>query len=299
VATFFLFVGVSYASPASFYQDWSDGQAELSGYQLEQPRYGQMRAGQAILIYVTEPFSRKKRVKVDRYDPTNPDHFIALKLNFVRRFQTGVYDYAVMTSLFADPGQSMRTVKQTFSSQEWCGQVYEELLFDAKAVQIDTRSYFEGESERTILKTIDASTIDSLWITARGLTTGGPKAAAGVKDMIGSSVIRRLQHLPPRIFSSQARWLAAPTRVKTRAGEFEVKTLVYTRQDQIQCRLDVELAKPYRIIGWRCADGERATLTGSTRLAYWTRARLGDESLLKDLGLAPMSPETPSLSPAK
>ena len=292
-------LGVSYASPAAFYKDWSDGQAEVSGFQLQQPRYGQMRDGQAVLIYVTEPFSKKRRVKVDRYDPTNPDHFIALKLNFVRRFQTGVYDYAVMTSLFADPRQSMRPVKQTFSSQEWCGQVYEELLFDPKKVQVDTRSYFEGESQRTTLAVTDAVTIDALWMTARGLTAGGPTGAKTATEMIGSSVIRRLQHRPPRVFSAQARWLETPTNVETKAGTFRVKTLVFQRQDRVQCRLEVELATPYRIIGWRCADGERASLTGSKRIAYWTRARLGDERLLIDLGLAPMSPKTPEPAPTK
>ncbi|MBV71442.1 MAG: hypothetical protein CMH52_08825 [Myxococcales bacterium] len=294
-----LALGISHASPNHFYAGWSDGQAELSGYALQQPRYGQMRHGQAVLIYVTEPFSHRRKVKVDRYDPADPDHFVALKLNFIRRFQTGVYDYAIMTSLFADPRQSMRTVKQTFSSQEWCGQVYEELIFDTEDVKVDTRSYFEGESQRATLKANRAMSVDGLWLAARGLTTGGPNGVTLARDMIGSSIIRRLKHLPPRVFAAQPRWLGPVSTMKTRAGEFKIKTLTFTRQDQVQCQLNVELAKPHRIIGWHCTDGERATLLGSTRLAYWTHARLGDETLLKDLGLAPMAPKTPELSPIK
>ena len=76
-----IFCTPAHADVSAFWQTWSDGQAEVSGYRLVQPRYGQSRTGHAVLIYVTEPFSRKKKVKVDRYTPNNPDHFTVLKLN--------------------------------------------------------------------------------------------------------------------------------------------------------------------------------------------------------------------------
>ena len=286
-------LGVSHASPADFYGTWSDGQAEIAGYQLKEFRYGQVRDGQAVLIYVTEPFSRARGVKVDGYDPKNPDHFIALKLNIIKRFQTGIYDYSIMTSLFADPQDGMQPVKQTFSSQEWCGHVYEELKFDAKGVEVDTRSYFDGETTKTNLRSGRTATLDSLWIIARGLTTGGPSGVTFTQSFLGSSTTRRLRHLPVQIFPAQPRWIQKPTNVTTRAGDFNVKTLVFNRQSGVECQMHIETNAPYRVIGWRCNDGEQATLTGSTRLAYWTRARLGDERLLKGLGLTPMSPETP------
>ena len=68
---------------------WEDGQAELSGYSLKQPRYGQIREGSAVLIFVTETFSESARVKADpgRHPPA--DEFPAMKLNVVKDFQTG------------------------------------------------------------------------------------------------------------------------------------------------------------------------------------------------------------------
>ena len=75
-----------------FWRYWSDSKAELNGYRFVQPRYGQLREGRAVLVFVTEPFSRSKKVKVDRYDRNNPDHTMVLNLNDVRKFQTGVYD---------------------------------------------------------------------------------------------------------------------------------------------------------------------------------------------------------------
>src|SRR6266545_4351728 len=82
-----------FAADPDFDSYWHDGKAELDGYKFTISRYGQSRKGQGVLVYVTEPFSESKRVKVD--DPTkNPaDTFDAFKLNAVRDFQTGIYDY--------------------------------------------------------------------------------------------------------------------------------------------------------------------------------------------------------------
>lgn len=48
-----------FATPAVasdiFWEHWSDGRAELSGYDLVQPRYGEKRHGRAVLVFVTEP----------------------------------------------------------------------------------------------------------------------------------------------------------------------------------------------------------------------------------------------------
>ena len=115
------------ASDPAFGTYWHDGKAELDGYRYTVTRYGRERRGHAVAVYVTEPFSRSLRVKVD--DPSrNPkDTFDVLKLNLIRDFQTGIYDYNTMTSLFVRSGD-FEPVKLSFVSTEWCGNVYEELL---------------------------------------------------------------------------------------------------------------------------------------------------------------------------
>src|SRR5438132_1578564 len=85
---------------AKFDQYWGDQKAELSGYDLAQPRYGQLRKGVAITIFVTEPFSNSLRVKADSGKHADADVFPVLKLNLVEDFATGIYDYNVMTSVF-------------------------------------------------------------------------------------------------------------------------------------------------------------------------------------------------------
>src|SRR5688572_25287753 len=102
VAVLALCTGVAARSAAAdpFWSAWGDGKAELDGYRLVQPRYGTVRKGHAVLIFVTEDFSDSLRVKADPGKHPASDVYPVLKLNAVRRFQTGIYDYSVLTSTF-------------------------------------------------------------------------------------------------------------------------------------------------------------------------------------------------------
>jgi hypothetical protein len=42
---------------------WYAGEAEITSYELEQARYGEIRKGHAVLIYVTEEFSTRDTSK--------------------------------------------------------------------------------------------------------------------------------------------------------------------------------------------------------------------------------------------
>src|SRR5947209_7611453 len=116
----------SSARADEFWKFWGDGKAELDGYALTEPRYGAPREGKAVLIFVTEDFSDSLRVKADPGKHPPSDVFPVLKLNFVRKFQTGIYDYSVLTSTFARTElPAWPVVKVSFSAQEWCGHVYQ------------------------------------------------------------------------------------------------------------------------------------------------------------------------------
>src|SRR6187200_267043 len=67
-----------------FWKHWGDGKAELDGYALTQPRYGQLRQGTAVLVFVTDDFSDSARVKADPGKHPASDVRPVLKLNFVR-----------------------------------------------------------------------------------------------------------------------------------------------------------------------------------------------------------------------
>ena len=128
----------------TFEAHWQDGKAELAGYRYHVTRYGEPRTGTAVMITVTEPFRESKRVKADDANANPADVFEALKVNLVRKFQTGIYDYDTMVSAFCR-SRDFSPVKVSFSAAEWCGQVYEEIAFEPHRVTDLVRSYFEDE----------------------------------------------------------------------------------------------------------------------------------------------------------
>jgi len=78
---------LSAASPDNaFRQYWYAGKAELTRYALEQARYGEIHKGDAVLVFVTEPFLIDKQVKYEFGD--NSKAVSVLKLNLVKKFFT-------------------------------------------------------------------------------------------------------------------------------------------------------------------------------------------------------------------
>ena len=132
-----------------FWAHWGDGKAELNGYRLTQPRYGAPRAGTAVFIFVTEDFSDSLRVKADAGKHPAADVYPVMKLNAVRDFQTGIYDYNVLTSTFLRVAAGWPVAKVSCSSQEWCGHVYHQIVPRAGRISGLFHSYFDGEADGT------------------------------------------------------------------------------------------------------------------------------------------------------
>ena len=141
---------------------WYAGTAEITSYKLSQERYGELREGTAVNIFVTEDFLPKVQVKADGQSPNN---IPVLKLNSTKKYITGIYPYSVMTSSFSPVQTKDHALKVTHSMQEWCGQVYVQLNHD-KNFKILSHSYFEGEADQEIVlpKTLLES---DLWSTIR------------------------------------------------------------------------------------------------------------------------------------
>src|SRR5205823_4959911 len=109
-----------------FRKYWQQGKGEITRYKLVQSRYGELHDGDAVLIFVTEPFSRSKQVKLDDWEHAGSDLVEVLKLNFTKKFVTGIYPYSLMLSIFT-PVDASHTLKTSMTGQEWCGQVFSQL----------------------------------------------------------------------------------------------------------------------------------------------------------------------------
>ena len=137
------------AAPVSgqdFWAHWGDGKAEVNGYSLTQPRYGAKRSGTAVYVFVTEDFSDSLRVKADKGGHPEGDVKPVMQLNAVRDFSTGIYDYNVMTSTFLRTKPGWPVSKVSFSSQEWCGHVWHQIVPREGRVDSVSHSYFDGEA---------------------------------------------------------------------------------------------------------------------------------------------------------
>lgn len=274
------------AAAQDFSAHWHDGKAEMDGYRLAVSRYGQERAGYAVMIYVTEPFSESKRVKVDDHTKNPADTFDALKLNLVRDFQTGIYDYNTMVSVFVR-SSNFEPVKISFSSAEWCGHVYSELLYDETKIRVAQYSYFEDETATRILpRPAGVVSEDNLFIVLRGLR--GDYLQPGESrtvDYLPGVFFSRLTHREMNMVKATIARRGQPEIVDVPAGGFS--TIVYDVTTESRNGVFyVEDAYPHRIVRWELSPDIRGELTGSNRLEYWKLNGEGDEKWLESLGVA-------------
>jgi len=278
-----------FALPAvaeDFSKHWHDGKAELSGYALEVTRYGQLRTGTAVMIYVTEPFSDSRRVKVDDHTKNAADVVDVMKLNLVRDFQTGIYDYNTMVSVFSRTSD-FAPLKVSFSSAEWCGHVYSEMRFDPGRVSGVYHSYFEGESGEVALDSPQGGVSeDNLFILLRGLRGDflAPGASRTVPFLPGA-FYTRLSHQPLRWTQATIEREAETQSVTVPAGAFRAMLYDVRSGDGRAGQFWVEEAWPHRIVKWSLPPDLSGELLGTKRLEYWKLNAEGDARHLAEIGL--------------
>lgn len=276
--------GILPAAPLGEY--WYRGEAELTSYTLEQARYGEVHPGHAVLIFVTEDFSRSKQVKLDAPARAGADATKVLKLNFTKKFTTGVYPYSMMTSVFTpidDPGVAL---KVTTSSQEWCGHSFTQLNRTEGGYRVTEQSYFESEGDRTV-ELDGALTEDALWtqirIDPQSLPTGPVRLIPGTK-------FQRLSHQP---------WRVADAEASLTRDEDDSTLSVYTvTYPSLRRTLSIRFrtAAPHEIESFeessdsgRSSGGGRLVTRGTRNkrimLDYWNRHDLADAKIRARLGL--------------
>jgi hypothetical protein len=257
---------------------WFDNQAEISSYQLSQARYGELREGKAVLLFVTEPFSPKHFAKADNHAKGNVQ---VLKMNFTKNFVTGIYPYSMMTSTFYPMDGSASSLKISSSSQEWCGHTYMEMK-NQGIFHFDIRSYFQGENQKKTVK--NAFLEDDVWSVIKLHPSGLP---VGKFSMVPSFFYLRLLHRETKAYTCYGKWI--------KGQEFHQYQLFYP---ELQRTLTIDFSPdfPYQIQGWTevCPDGlgkankmteTKATLLRTMKTAYWQQNSNAFLPLRDSLGL--------------
>jgi len=259
---------------------WYNGEAEISSYELKQGRYGEIREGKAALVFVTEPFSPSKNTKSDR---ASSDDVSVLKLNFTKKFNTGVYPYSMMTSSFFPFENGKHSLKVSSSSQEWCGHTYMELK-NKKSFEVQVNSYFEGESSNNT-KLEKAIIEDDIWSMIRLQPEALPK---GKQQVIPSFFYLRLLHKELKSYTCEME----VTKLDAQLNNYSLKFLEIDGQVDIQ----FEASFPHKIISWKesyssgfGSKKQRLETSGqlikSIKSDYWNKNSNADGGLRDTLGL--------------
>ena len=283
----------------NFWSHWGDSRAELNSYKLELPRYGENREGSTVLIYVTEDLGKQSQVKVDR--PLAKGQKVkVLKLNQTRRFVTGIYDYAVMLSVFSPlsaweiGGQSYPVatpIKLSMSSSEWCGNFYQQINARPEGYINQVHSYFDGEGDSLSTLAADSSLIfeDNLLVRVRELLQ---PFTGGAYQMLSSTLYSRFSHEAIKKVTAEIKREVLTNKVSTVLGDLPA-VLYSVKTPQRAYKIWVENQHARRILKWhvKFLTGEkglteRATLLSSFRSQYWTENHLKNKNLRAKLKLS-------------
>ncbi len=266
---------------------WYAGAGELNHYDLEQVRYGEKRNGEAVLVYVTEDFLLGQQVKKEYGDLPSVS---VLKLNMMKKFVTGIYDYSLMTSVFTPMEYTKHpaTLKSTFSGQDWCGQSFTQMNLRGRELQYQVRSYFQNEGDTTV--TIPATYVEEdIWTRARIEPQMLP---LGKINMVPSHEYLRLRHEDLKPAKAEAT-LYLQVNDSEENREFYVYTLKYPELGR-SLKLTIQSSFPFKILAWEEVQfydqpnkkqTTTATLTHTQLRAYWQENGVKNESLRDSLGI--------------
>ena len=266
----------------TFGKYWHAGKAELSRYVLKQERYGEVHEGEAVLIFVTEPFLADKQVKHEHGElPSVP----IIKLNHARRFYTGIYPYNVLTSVFSPEDSTHEIpIKVSSSIQEWCGHAYTQFNNRTEHWQMTQHSYFQDEADSQVELPI-AQMEDHLFIRLRQ----DPKILpVGSFKMIPALHYLRFKHIKAQAYNAVG---------KLEEGEHKMmgslKLPTYTlRYPELGRELRIWFSDsfPYVIHAWEEKQQGSELRTTAIRTKgiisdYWNHNKSSDQALREVLGV--------------
>ncbi|TVZ60003.1 hypothetical protein NA63_2548 [Flavobacteriaceae bacterium MAR_2010_105] len=252
---------------------WYAGEAEITSYKLEQARYGEIRQGEAVLVYVTEDVLPEIQVKADNYKKTN---IPVLKLNATKQFNTGIYPYSIMQSTFYPVTNNQHAFKVSCSVQEWCGHIYMQLN-NRDQFEINSHSYFESEADQSF--NVEKAILENeLWTQLRIDPNSLP---VGELEIIPSFEFLRLKHVPLKAYKAT---------VKLESGQYLIS---YPELDRT-LKITFNPEFPFDILEWedtyKSGFGPiskvlttKATKLKTMKSAYWNKNETAHESLRDSL----------------
>jgi len=271
----------------SWKDHWYDGKAEVNVYEVQQARYDDLHAGKSVLVFVTEDFLTDKQVKDE--NRAGGESTSVLKTNLMRHFNTGVYDYSLMTSVFTpiESDQYPKTLKITTSMQDWCGQSYIQMNLQRNKYKVQQYSYFENEGDRTY----DVEALLTEDEILNRIRLNPLSLHSGTQQILPGNVFTRLKHKELKVYNVEIK------RAKYTDDDFSGADLqsIEIQYPELDRTLEIiyEGQFPHRISGWKDTYevfGEKKLTSvskriSSERIPYWSQHGLEDLPLREKLGL--------------
>jgi hypothetical protein len=262
----------------SFVEYWLDGKAELTRYDLEQARHGEIHAGDVVLIFETSGHPPGEPVKTGG-DPV-------LKLGFTKRFNTGMIPCSTMTSVVTPIrfDTSPRTLETVTSVQEWSGHSWLQLELGGEDYRVMRQSSIEPELD-------GASTLEAVWLEDEIWTR--------IRLAPSSLPTGMVRIVPGGEQSSLRRRPLAVETARVSLEEVSEGVMIYAlRYPKLERKLAIRFEKafPHTILGWEEWDKDplgsgarsqttRATRAESIRLDFRNRTGKNEAGWRKKLGL--------------
>ncbi|GAB4240121.1 MAG: hypothetical protein Tsb0034_16430 [Ekhidna sp.] len=276
--------------PSGFNDYWYAGEAEITSYELQQARYGEIHAGEAVLVFVTEPFSKSMQVKLDNWRDESEDNVSVMKLNMMKKFLTGIYPYSMMMSTFipVSADKYPDPFKVTTSSQEWCGHTWMQLNLQEEDYRLRGFSYFESEGD-VDMTVPNAILEDELWTRIRLNPDDLP---TGKIEMLPGTFYLRLRHRSNEVQSATAKMVG----LNDSEYSEEPHKMYKIQYEDRSLTIYFKSAFPYTILGWEeeymSGFGNPEMLTtkakriNTIKSAYWGKNNNADRVLREELGLS-------------
>lgn len=274
-------ISIKYNYLKEFKDYWLAGKAEISSYELSKARYGEIHKGDAILLYVVEPFLPTEQVKSDGIKATEKSESV-MKLIKKDNFFTGIYPYSIMTSTFYPLNKNRDgLLKVSMSSQDWCGQIFSQINNREDHLDVQRYSYFQKEGD--VKEKMEMGLLEEELFTQVRIDPN--KLPLGKFELYPSSEYTRLLHKEFKKYNAEA----------SIDNINEVITKYKLDYSDLNRKLEInfETKFPHKIIGWQeTYTGLRgkilttsAKLKNNLNIAYWKHNSIADSTYRKLLGL--------------
>lgn len=266
--------------PEWFAGYWSTSLTEVSTYELQQARFGNVYEGEAYLSFSQVVYSRARQIAAVNIDTLNKDQMKTLQLVGSRSYKCGNQWHAlsqmvVMPQIFRDGPYALKIAA---SVNDLNGISYAQLNLDANKYLLQVRNpdNREGDQNRVVQLTM---TEDQIWCMMRIYPDSLPTGGAFMLPGLLSTRLRNemMQPLAVKLSLHKAELGELPPALQTR-GLLKVYTIDYPVNGRT-LQIYFNAAPPHLIEGWKDSYQDSGTSSRwSHTIAIRTSTKTGSES---------------------